>query len=144
MNLFHEQSEVQNSSMELSSAIDSVTGELLSILRSPKYDFSKDNRARVPSEPGIYTIYEKTRGHLLYIGESKHLKSRLFGDHLTGDKIASSFRRNLSDWLKLSSEEDITTYISGRCEFQYKQCDELVAKKLEYFAIAVLQPLLNK
>lgn len=130
--------------MEFNSAIKNLAGELLSLLKSPKYDFSKDNRTRVPSEPGIYVIYEKTRDCLLYIGESKHLKSRLFGDHLTGDKIASSFRRNLSDWLELGSEKDITAYISRNCEFQHKRCSESAAKRLEHFAIAVLQPLLNK
>ena len=130
--------------MELSSAIEGLTRELLSILESAKYDFSKDNRARVPSEPGVYTIYEKTRGYLLYIGESKHLRRRIFGEHLTGDKIASAFRRNLSDWEKLGSEEDVSAYISDKCEFQFKQCDEAAAKRLEHFAIAILQPLLNR
>ena len=121
--------------MELNSTIENLKGELLVLLNSPKYDFSKRSRIMLPLQPGVYAIYHKAGSHLLYIGESKHL---------TGDKIASAFRRNLSDWEKLDTGEDISTYISDKCEFQFKQCNEVAAKRLEHFAIAILQPLLNR
>ena len=130
--------------MELNSTIENLRGELLVLLNSLKYDFSQRSRIIVPLQPGVYAIYHKTGSHLLYIGESKHLRRRIFGEHLTGDKIASAFRRNLSDWEKLDSEEDISAYISDKCEFQFKQCVEAAAKRLEHFAIAILQPLLNR
>ena len=98
----------------------------------------------VPLQAGVYAIYHNAGSSLLYIGESKHLRQRIFGEHLRGDKIASAFRRNLSDWEKLDSEKDISAYISDKCEFQFKQCDEVAAKRLEHFAIAILQPLLNR
>ena len=103
--------------MELNSAIENLKRELLTLLNCPKCDFSQHSRAIVPSEPGIYAIYDKTGGRLLYIGESKHLKSRLFGNHLTGDRTASSFRRNLSEWQKLDQEADIGAYISRNACF---------------------------
>ncbi len=130
--------------MELNSTIKNLKGELLVLLSSPKYDFSQRSRITVPLQPGVYAIYHKTESHLLYIGESKHLRQRIFREHLTGDKIASAFRRNLSDWEKLDSEEDISAYVSDKCEFQFKQCDKAAAKRLEHFAIAILQPLLNR
>jgi len=110
--------------MELNPAIENLKRDLLILLNSPRYDFSQRNRVTVPLQPGIYAIYEKTRGHLLYIGESKHLRERLFGEHLVGDKKASSFRKNLSHWQKLDSEADITAYISHKCEFQFRPCQE--------------------
>ena len=132
--------------MSQDSTIQSLREDLKTILDSSMYNFAQlqMQNVTIPPKPGLYAIYDKTANLLLYVGESCSLRRRLSNDHLKGDRIGSSFRRNLSYWKNFDNEGDISAYIVANCKFQFRQCELITAKRLEHFAIAVLEPLLNR
>lgn len=130
--------------MAINTSVTLLSESLNILVNSDKYEFSDLQSITIPTKPGLYAIYDSSGEHLLYIGESRSLRRRLLSDHLKGDKIGSSFRRNISQWLDVSEEVEISDYISHNCQFQFFQCDLKEAKRLEHFAIAVLEPILNK
>ena len=94
----------------------------------------------MPDVSGIYAIYEN--GEIIYIGISSNLRRRLLGDHRSGDRQASSLRRNLAAFYKLDSEEKITEHILNNFKFKYAKVDS--PKNLEHFVISILMPKLNR
>ena len=110
------------------------------LLKSNLYPFKTD-RKTVSNKRGIYAIFEHD-SYLIYIGISGNIRRRIFGDHLTGDIKASSFRNNLSQHYKLKPEKAITNYIAKNCTFRFMELKK--PKYLEYFAISVLKPKLNR
>ena len=112
------------------------------LLNSDVQDFYSA-REKVPKVPGVYLILEKFMRRFLYIGESGDLRRRLLGDHKSGNREGSAFRKALSIHEKLGTERDISKYILENCSFQFLRIPKkLERKRFEHFAIAVLQPLL--
>lgn len=131
-------------SQEIWEKIAHHRGELGRLLNSPAYEFSRQDRRKIPEAPGVYIIYYRTRGQVLYIGESDNLRRRLFSNHRSGNRRGSAFRRALSRWEKLEEERTISEYIIQNCSFQVLPVsDKLKRKRFEHFAIAVLNPRLN-
>jgi len=117
---------------------------LSNLLDRPTYEFSRSDRRDIPDVPGVYIIYDKTAKQILYVGESDNVRRRLFGDHRSGNRRGSAFRRALSRWRKMEDEKEIREYIIQNCSFQVLPVpDKLRRKRFEHFAIAVLSPLLN-
>lgn len=115
--------------------------QLKNLLSSKSHFFNSTKRKEIPDSIGIYVIFDKN-SDLLYVGQSKNLARRLWDDHLHNDKIGSAFRRNLSECFRLNSEREITQYIVENCSFKYTVLDK--PKFLEYFAISILTPKLNR
>jgi len=114
------------------------------LLESPTYEFSSGDRKDVPAVTGVYIIYNKTDGKVLYVGESGDLRRRLFENHRSGNRRGSAFRQALSRWEKIKDEKEIRGYIIQNCSFQVLPVpDKLERKRFEHFAIAVLNPRLN-
>ena len=129
---------------EIEEKIAHYREELGRLLNSPIYEFSRQDRKNVQEVPGVYIIYHKSRGQILYIGESDNLRRRLFSNHRSGNRRGSAFRRALSRWEKLEEERKIRDYIVQICSFQVLLVsDRLKRKRFEHFAIAVLSPTLN-
>ncbi len=115
--------------------------ELENLEKSSKNSFSPD-RTLIPTTSGLYLIHSHDK--LLYVGETANLQRRLLGDHRSGNIKGSAFRKSLQRHEKLNSEEEISKYIMGNCSFQFIEIeDKLRRKRLEHFAIAVLEPILN-
>jgi len=114
------------------------------LLHGPTYEFSRDDRKKVRQAPGVYLIHDNTLRQILYVGESDNLQRRLFRNHRSGNRRGSAFRRALSRWKRLEDERKIKEYIVQNCSFQTLLVkDKLRRKRLEHFAIAVLNPVLN-
>lgn len=117
--------------------------KLNELLSCDTYLFSIEPK-RVAEDPGVYIIHDKTRGKVLYVGESENLKRRLFTNHRSGNRRGSAFRRALSKWKNIDNETEIKRYIIQNCSFQILQIsDKLERKRLEHFTIAALNPILN-
>ncbi len=121
--------------------IESYKKKVISLLDSETNLFNSIKRKEIPDKSGVYAIFGKDSS-LLYIGQSKNLKVRLNDNHLRNDKIGSAFRKNLSKEYHLESEKEITQHILNNCSFKYVILDE--PKPLEYFAISILKPKLNR
>ena len=121
--------------------IEDYKKQLKGLLDSKSHFFNSIKRKEIVDKSGVYVIFDKDSS-LLYVGQSKNLKVRLIDNHLRNDKIGSAFRKNLSEEGHLESEEEITQYIFSNCSFKYMILDK--PKYLEYFAISVLKPKLNK
>ena len=129
---------------DIEERISSYRHMLDRLLESPTYEFSSSDRKDVPAVTGVYIIYNKTDGKVLYVGESGDLRRRLFGNHRSGNRRGSAFRRALSRWEKIKDEKEIRGYIIQNCSFQVLPVPgKLERKRFEHFAIAVLNPGLN-
>lgn len=123
-----------------------VIKEILSVLddlqENIKYTFSTD-RKQIPKASGLYLIYSQDQ--LLYVGETDNLQRRLLGDHKSSNIKGSAFRKALKKYKKLADEKSISEYIMKNCSFQFIEFeDKKRRKRLEHFAIAVLNPILNE
>lgn len=129
---------------EIEERITLYKDELVRLLNSPTYEFLGQDRKNVPEAPGVYIIYQKVLGQVVYIGESDNLRRRLFSNHRSGNRRGSAFRRALSRWEKIEDEKEISEYIIQNCSFKFLLVsDKLERKRFEHFTIAVLNPRLN-
>jgi len=120
--------------------VDEYLKNLDVLQKSSKYNFSIDGK-QIPKTPGLYLIYSRSR--LIYVGETSNLKRRLLGDHKHNTE-GSAFRIAIKKYKKMQAEKAISGYILKNCSFQFIEVeDKLRRKRLEHFAIAVLNPLLN-
>lgn len=128
---------------EIKERIARYRDELDHLLDGGIYEFAESKREDITEASGVYVIYDKVSGQILYIGESGNLRRRLFGNHRSGNR-SSVFRSVLSRWEKLEDEKKIDEYIIQNCSFQVLLVsDKLERKRFEHFAIAVLSPTLN-
>ena len=130
---------------DLRAIIDTYIRQLETLLKSKHYSFKTTDKKTIPKGNGIYGIFRRRSG-LIYIGISKNIRRRIFGDHLTGDVKGSAFRKNLSQDRKRKSKRTtpraITDYIAKNCTFRFMKLNN--PKYLEHFAISVLKPKLNR
>jgi len=118
--------------------------KMMRLLAKPKHDFSKVSLNEVPKSSGVYAIYDKKLDKIVYVGRTKNLKRRLLGYHKRGNIEGSQFRKALGRHLDLSTENEITRYITEKCSFQFIQIqdfEEIV--RFEHFIIAIIAPILN-
>ena len=121
--------------------IQHYLGEIENLQKSYSHSFSPD-RTLIPTTSGLYLIHSHDK--LLYVREADNLQRRLLGDHRFSNIQRSDFRKSLKRYEKLNSEGEISKYIVKNCSFQFIEIeDKLRRKRLEHFAIAVLDPILN-
>ena len=115
--------------------------EIENLQKNYSFSFSTD-RKLIPTTSGLYLIHSHDK--LLYVREADNLQRRLLGDHRFSNIKRSDFRKSLKRHEKLNSEEEISKYIMKNCSFKFVEIeDKLRRKRLEHFAIAVLDPILN-
>ena len=125
-------------------AISHYLEMLKKLLAQPRYRFADASSRDTPKEQGVYVIYDKRIGAITYAGRTSDLRRRLLGDHKRGNVRGSQFRKALGRNFALNSEDEITSYILRNCSFQFIVLDEFEEIiRLEHFAIAVLDPILN-
>lgn len=126
------------------SVVDIYLGKMNELLAKPKHEFSKVSPREVPTGSGVYAIYDKKSDRIVYIGRTRNLRRRLLGDHKRGNVEGSQFRKALGRHFILKSEEEITSYISKNCSFQFIEINEFEdIVRLEHFTTAIIAPILN-
>jgi len=117
--------------------------KLEELLAGEEFDFNVDPD-RIPKKRGVYIIFDKKNGKPIYVGKTyrRDLCQRILNDH---KKTGSQFRTALSRVYNLQSKEEISKYIIKNCSFRFKIIDEDPEERvrLEHFAIAILNPILN-
>lgn len=105
----------------------------------------------IPANRGVYLIYKIDKG-VIYVGESRNLKSRILGSHISGElEISTSiFREKLTrEPYNLKTEnQQLLNWIKENCEFSYTEIDDSdLCHFVEKAAILHLrkkgEPLLN-
>lgn len=114
-------------------------------LGRPLFEFRGHRPQGLEEKPGIYAIY--SQGTILYIGESRDSRRRIWTSHRSGRTKGDQFNRHLESKMGLNAEEKRREYIRGNCELRFLISDEtgdLPTRKLvEAFLIAVMSPTLN-
>jgi len=79
----------------------------------------------VPCSQGVYLVYEKS-GKVIYVGKSKNLKTRLLGEHISGDNdcSTSNFRRKLSIKLDMPPGQAMKKWITNNCSFVWVEIED--------------------
>jgi len=113
------------------------------LMKKEKHSF-ENSKTVVPEKAGVYAIYDKKGGAIIYVGRTKHLNTRLLRNHKRGNTKRSQFRRALKRDKSLESEDDITRYIEKNCVFQFMEIEDFEEQvRLEHFMTAISAPVLN-
>jgi predicted GIY-YIG superfamily endonuclease len=117
------------------------------LLRQEAVDFSRPlgrEKGRKFDRPGVYAICSRSTGEPVYIGKATNLRER-FNQHRHGSMRSSAFRRSLSEKLGTRSELKLNDHIArSYLSKSLPLKDPREMTRLEHFAIAVVNPPLNK
>ncbi|MDX1377496.1 MAG: GIY-YIG nuclease family protein [Anaerolineales bacterium] len=104
----------------------------------------KNLQAKLPNQGGVYCISEKSDKTIIYIGQSKNLRNRIYRNHLMGHQRNSTLRRKIVKKEKFSSEDQVKDYLHQHCLVQIIEIEDKLERNLfEHFAIAMLKPKYN-
>lgn len=101
-------------------------------------------RSKLPSEGGVYRIFEKGADwrSSVYVGKSGNLQNRIYRSHLMGNQSVSPLKRKLIQDGRCTDEKAVKRYLRDNCMIQFVLInDEAERMWFEHFAIAVLKPL---
>jgi len=95
---------------------------------------------------GVYVIYDQNK--VIYVGQSRNLRRRVWGQHKSGRTSGDQFNIYLRDKKKLRTQEQRQQYLRTRCTFRFLPSDEMasdlrVRNLVEAFLVAELDPALN-
>ncbi len=117
---------------------------LKQLLSQPNHSFDEVSSTDVPRTLGVYVIYDKRIGKIIYAGRSKDLRRRLLGDHKRGNIDGSQFRKAFGRTLKTTDEKEISESIRQNCTFRYISIEKFEdAVRFEHFITAILAPVFN-
>lgn len=104
---------------------------------------SKSWAEDVPSEPGVYAIWDITSNTPVYVGESSGLKSRMSD---VGRTVNHTFRRNVAPLLGVSTDGEmvLTKAMSKRYDISFIEVQLGRAQLEEYLVLRWRQTILNK
>lgn len=126
--------------------IEEYKSQLSELLDAPVVEFGTGGTTELPKRGGVYRICERSARSMrtIYVGKSKNLKRRIHGDHLLGDRVASTLKRKLIRDTSCENEADVKQYLKDKCVVQCVEIDDRGARTgLEHFAVAVLRPAFN-
>jgi len=116
--------------------------KLEELLACEEFDFNV-NPDRVPKKRGVYVIFNKRDEKSVYVGRTykRDLYQRILYYH---KKRGSQFRTVLGRLYNLQSKEEMSKYIMENCSFRFKVIEDPEDRvRLEHFATAILNPILN-
>lgn len=108
--------------------------------------FGTDLRGALPQDPGVYRVALTgiNVSGSLYVGQSKHLRNRVWGDHVKGDRRGSTVLRKLISSGRATEERSAVAFLFASCHVQFITVQgERMRRRLEHYAIALLDPELN-
>lgn len=116
------------------------------LLEGQVHQFNSNFHSVLPTEGGVYRIFQEGAewNSSIYVGESANLWSRLYNNHLMGNRRASSLKRKLIEKGNFADERAVKQYLKDECLFQSIEVPgEAHRKHFEHFAIAILRPEYN-
>lgn len=116
------------------------------LLSKKPLPFNDKLRGSLPDSSGIYRIFEagSTIFESVYVGESINLKNRIHGNHLMGNRSASTLKRKHIAENKFPNENAVKNYLKQKCLVQYILVhDDLERVGFEHFVISLLHPVNN-
>lgn len=119
---------------------------LQTLLTSPELSFDVNLRSSLPSEGGVYRIFESDSDWQtsVYIGTSNNLQNRIYRSHLMGIRQVSTFKRKLIEQGLFSDENAVKQYLKDKCKVQFITLSEKIDRlAFEHFAVAILKPRYN-
>ena len=137
--------------------LELLRSRLLRFMEQPLHKISDLKMEMIPESTGIYAIYENSKGNvqpqIMYVGivtETKSrprlstgLRFRIWEKHC-GTRGEDAFRSGLKELRRLESFEDTQQYLRGNCSCRWmKEADVELLRRLEHFAIALLNPPFN-
>jgi hypothetical protein len=74
-----------------------LVDRLQELLESEKLPFNNGLREKLPKNAGVYrnSEYRSDDTKSVYVGQTRNLRQRIWGDHVIGDRIASTLKRKL-------------------------------------------------
>ena len=126
--------------------IERYKEQLSALLGAPEVKFGTGLTTELPQSGGVYRICETSAGtsRTIYVGKSENLKRRIHGDHLLGDRVASTLKRKLIRLASCENEADVKQYLKETCVVQFIEIDDGAERTgFEHFAVAVLRPVFN-
>lgn len=98
------------------------------IFDSKIYSFSTIVRSELPEKAGVYAIWLKDTGEVLYVGRTRNIKQRLYTNHLMGNKLSARLKKYLvEDDINHPEIDDYVKakeYIRQNCNFQFILCED--------------------
>ena len=101
------------------------------LLNSQQYTFRGLTPSMLESVPGVYAIFDKTKGATLYVGRTKNVRRRLYTNHLMGPETNARLKKYLykdSDRPDIPDMVAAKQYLIDNCYFQYIRVDEMVKR----------------
>ncbi|MCL4295207.1 MAG: GIY-YIG nuclease family protein [Anaerolineae bacterium] len=119
---------------------------LQALLTSPQLPFNENLHRSLPSEGGVYRIFESDSDwqSSIYIGTSNNLQNRIYRSHFMGIRQVSTFKRKLIRQGWYADENAVKQYLKARCKVQFViVADKISRIAFEHFAVAILKPKYN-
>ena len=121
-------------------------GLLADLMSAEFVDFASGTTKSLPRTGGVYRVCKRGQSGIatIYVGKSKNLRRRVHGDHLLGDRVASTLKRKLIRDTPCEDEADVKQFLTDNCCVQYIEIEEERERTwFEHFAVAMLRPPCN-
>ena len=115
---------------------------LQTLLASPVFPFDDNLRNALPTAGGVYRIFETGTDwqDSVYIGKSTNLQNRVYGNHLMGNRRASTLKRKFIESGRYADENAVKHYLREKCSVQFITVDDDAERtSLEHFAVAIVR-----
>jgi excinuclease UvrABC nuclease subunit len=130
----------------MKSTIAQYEGLLQTLLERPAISFDENLHSMLPSQGGVYRIFEKGSDwqSSVYIGKCKNLQNRIYRNHLMGNRRASTLKGKLIEHGDCADENEVKQYFKDKCLVQFLTVlGDAERTYLEHFAVAILRPRYN-
>jgi len=121
---------------ELSKWLDGLARKRKTSFKSLKY-------SAIPKNGGVYVISEfgGPKEAVLYIGQTKNLRERVYRNHWQGNLQASNFKKLLVRHKKARDKGDAKEYLKKNCSVRWVVVEDKKERLArEHYATAVLNP----
>jgi hypothetical protein len=128
------------------SKISALSRLLKLLMNANPLPFNSLVLSSLPSEPGVYRIFESVAGSgaTVYVGQTENLRKRVYGSHLMGNTSVSPLKAKLLRSGRYPDAVTVKRYIRNDLSVQYLIVpNDLERKSFEHFAVAVLGPYFN-
>ena len=121
--------------IELQNRLEQARTIAEQLLRSKMYSFQGLKPSMLESVPGVYAIYDRDTGAILYVGRTNNIRRRLYTNHLMGPETNARLKKYL--WKddrhpEITTMDDAKRYLQEYCDFQYiREDDKIVRGQVE-------------
>ena len=116
------------------------------LVSSEPYRFDENLESMLPSQPGIYRIFENGAGWTssLLVGRTRtatdELRYRIYQNQYTGNQ-KSNIKAQLVKSGRFKDQDEAKTYLEEQCRVQFVVIEDVTdVKWAEHFILSILQP----